>query len=335
MTVKNPILDFRLKLEVELKTKTDNVKGVTIADVYGDPTFGLDMSFEITKDFHSKPTNSTITVYNMSHELYNLILQEGNAFRLSCARGNQDYTPFYIGYPLTMVKIPKETVLTANTGFMKQDANADRAGQNDLETVITLANYGFAHLDKSYRADVTPETIIKDCMEALGLPRGNIDKDIEDTLKKSHIKKGFTSRGEVSKTLDTLGNHFGFTWNTNDMKMNIYGKKHTDTKTYGILLTPENSATPERQDDKFKARTKTVQKANKKKNIKGVKATTIQKEERGFMVRTQLLPYLQVGSTCILRNFGMNDADGTKYIYKLKHVGSNTGELCYTEVYCV
>lgn len=335
MAVK-PILDFRLKLEIQLKNKTDEIRGITIEDVYADPTKGLDIAFKIEKSYANQPSESTITLYNISSDLYNLILEEADAFRLSCARGeNAEYVPFYTGFPLAMVKTAKGTVLTSNKGFMEQDANAGRRGQNDLETNIKLINYGFAKLDKSYQTEVSVDLVIQDCINALGLPKGNIDKNIQETLKNAKLSAGYTSRGEVSKTLNDLGNRFGFTWNTNDMQLNMYDKGHSDIKTYGVLLTPDNSATPERQDDKFKARTKTIQKANKKKGITGIQATSIQKEDRGFMIKTQLLPHLMVGSTCFLKDFGMNDAEGSKYIYKLRHIGSNTGTECYTEIYCV
>ena len=332
MTTK-PIMDFRLKLEIELK---DSPTGIIIEDVYADNTKGLDMDFDIDKSFTTEPTASTIKIYNLSTSTYNLIYEKANAFRLSCARGeNVDYVPFYTGFPIRAVKSGKDTILTSNTGFMAQDANAGRAGQNDLETTITLMNYGFAQLDKSYQSDVTVDFVIQDCINALGLPKGNIDKNIQDALKNTILRKGFSIRGDVSKTLTMLGNRCGFNWNTNDMKLNMYDKKQKDIKTYGILLTPDNSSTPERQDDTFQARTKTIQKASKKKGIKGVKATNIVKQNNGFKIKTQLLPHLQCGATCYLKDFGLAEAEGNKYIYRIRHVGSNTGTECYSEIYCV
>lgn len=332
----NPVMDFRLKLEIELKEKNDDIKGITIADVYGDISQGLDMECHITKSYKNEPTASTIKIYNLSVDTYNLIYEKAVAFRLFCARGkDQDYVPFYTGFPIRTFKAAKETVLTSNQGFMAQDANAGRSGQNDLETEITLMNYGFAQLNKSYQSDVSVDFVIKDCINALGLPLGNIDKNIEDIIKNTILRKGFSIRGDVQKTLTILGNRCGFNWNTNDMKLNMYNKNRDDIKTFGINLTPQNSATPERQDDKFKTCVKVIQKASKKKGIKGVKATTIQKISQGFKIRTQLLPFLQCGSTCFLSDFNMSDASGSKYIYYLEHVANNTGLECYTDIYCV
>lgn len=332
MTHINPVMDFRLKLEIAFK---DNNKGIIIADEYGDITKGLDMDFDIIKSYDNKPTASTITIYNLSTETYNLIYEKADAFRLSCARGkDQDYVPFYTGYPIRSTQIAKQTVLTANQGFMAQDANAGRSGQNDLETHITLMNYGFAQLYKSYQDNVTVEFVINDCIQMLGLSKGNIDTNIMERIKSTSLGKGFSVRGDVSKTLDMLGKRCGFNWNTNDMQLNMYDKNRSDIKTYGIWLTPNNTATPERQDDKFKSRAKTIQNANKKKGIKGVKATEVEKIAQGFMCRTQLLPHLQCGATCYM-DFDMSDARGEKYIYKIHHVGNNVGTECFSEIYCV
>lgn len=322
-----PIMDFRLKLEIELK---DQKNGITIEDVYGSEINGLDIDFSIVKSYENTPQASTITIYNISKDIYNLIYEKADAFRLSCARGaDDDYVPFYIGYPIRAKKIAKSTVLTSNQGFMSQDANAGRAGQNDLETQITLMNYGFAQMFKSYQAGVSTELIINDCIEAFGVAKGNMDNFTHVILP-----KGYTIRGDVSKALNDLGNRCGFNWNMNDMKFNIYDKSRSDIKTYGVVLTPENSATPERQDDKFKARVKTIQKASKKKGIKGAKASNIVRLSQGFKIRTQLLPHLACGGTVYLKDFGFADASGEQYVYKLEHHGNNYGTECYTDIYC-
>ena len=329
------LLDFRLKLEVQLKDKKEDIKGITIADVYGDPTQGLDMEAKIVKSYKNEPTQSTLKIYNLSTSTYNLIYEKGEVFRLSCARGKDaEYIPFYTGFPIRTIKAGKQTVLTSNEGFMKQDANAGRRGQNDLETEITLTNWGFARLYKSYQTGVTAELIMNDCINALGLPKGNIDDNIWNIFSVSNLSEGFTIRGDVQNTLNLMSNWFGFNWNINDMKFNLYDKNQADIKPHGILLTPNNSSTPERQDDVFKSTTKTIQKASKKKGIKGVKETTIQKISQGFAIKTQLLPFLQCGSTCILQGFGITGADGSKYIYKIEHTVNNTGLSAYSVIYC-
>lgn len=323
-----PLLDFRLKLEIDINQEGD--KDIVIADEYGVDYYGLDMDFDIVKSYETRPQASTIKIYNLSKDIYNRIYRQASAFRLSCARGRlADYVPFYTGFPIRATQVSKQTVLTSNQGFMSQDANAGRSGQNDLETEITLMNYGFAQLFKSYQANVSTELIINDCIEAIGLPKGNMD-----TWQNVNIPTGFTIRGDVAKALNELGDRLGFYWNLNDMKFNIYDKNRGQMKVYGLVLTPDNSSTPERQDDKFKSQVKTIQKASKKKGIKGVKQINVNRIKQGFLIKTQLVPHLACGSTVYLKDFGIADASGEKYVYKLRHVGSNTGTECYTEIYC-
>ena len=332
----SPILDFRLKLEIELKDRSGDRKGITIADVYGDPTKGLDMSAHIVKTDDNKPNASTLTIYNLSTDIYNLIYEQANAFRLSCARGeNAEYVPFYTGFPVRSLKTAKGTVQTSNKGFMAQDANAGRAGQNDLETVITLMNYGIAKLYKSYQTEVSANLVLQDCMNALGLPKGNIDTNIQERLDNVFYRAGFTIRGNVSDTLNLIGNQCGFKWNTNDMKLNIYDKYRADIKTYGIKLTPKNSATPERLDDKFKAREKSIQNVTVTKEITGIKGEIPNKTMQGFKIQTGLAPHLQCGSTAVLEDFNITGAEGNKYIYRIEHTVNNTGLDAYTDIYCV
>lgn len=338
--VNSPIMDFRLKLEIELQDRSGDRKGITIADAYADPTKGLDMSAHIIKTDDNKPNASRLTIYNLSTEIYNLIYEQANAFRLSCARGeNADYVAFYTGFPVRALKNAKNTVQTSNKGFMAQDANAGRSGQNDLETVITLMNYGIAKLYKSYQTEVNANLVLQDCMNALGLPKGNIDTNIQERLDNVFYGAGFTIRGNVSDTLNLIGNQCGFKWNTNDMKLNIYDQYRGDIKAYGIKLTPENSSTPERLDDRFKAREKSIQNINANitvtKQINGVKGNIPNKPMQGFKIRTGLLPHLQCGSTAVLEDFNMTGAEGNKYIYRIEHTVNNTGLDAYTDVYCV
>ena len=318
-----PDLDFRLKLEIDCgEGKSD----IIIADEYGNLSKGLDMDFHIVKSFEPKPKESKLTIYNLNIDTYNKIYQNANAFRLSCARGKDvDYTPFYTGYPVRSVRVAKQTVLTSNQGFMSQDANAGRRGQSDLETEISLMSYGFGKLYKSYREPVSTEIIINDCIEAMGLPKGNIDE-----IEHRTMKAGYTIRGNVSTTLDELGKLLGFYWNNNDMQFNLYDKTCNTYKPYGIILNGNNSATPERQDDKFSKKKTTKTKASQA----SVKDYKISRLKQGFMIETMLLPFLQVGSTCRL-DFPMADAQGDKYIYKIIHKGNNYGTQAVTQVFCL
>ena len=76
-----------------------------------------------------------------------------------------------------------------------------------------------------------------------------------------------------------------------------------------------------------------VYSAKKKDGTPQVKQYNITRVKRGFKIETMLLPFLEVGSTVRL-DFPLADAQGDKYVYKVRHTGSNTGTNCITEVYC-
>ena len=155
---------------------------------------------------------------------------------------------------------------------------------------------------------------------------------IQKRLDGVYYRAGHTIRGLVADELTKMGKMVGFRWNTNDMKLNLYDKLRSDIKTYGIKLTPNNSATPERTNDNFKARVQAINDASPKKNTN---STIIEKVMQGFKIKTQLLPHLVVGSTCFLEDFGISGAEGNKYIYKIEHTVNNTGLDAFTEIYCV
>lgn len=311
-----PDLRFRLRLDIAMPNNPDGT-GIRISDDLNNPEKGLDMDFHIIKSTETKPVESTITIYNLSTSTYNKIYQYGEEFTLSCAFSDEDYSVMYRGYPKKATQHSKKTVLTSNQGFMAQDANAGRRGQNDLETEITLINYGFATLNKTYRKPVNTEQILNDCILALGMPKGEMDE-----IKHKDIN-GYRATGNVYKTLTYLGQLLGFDFSINTGRFCAYDKNRKDIKKYGIYLHSANSGIPERQDDKFKVT------GSKKKGYKE------EYKNNGYMIPTRLLPFLQVGSTCMC-DFGFQDCKGLKYIYKLEHSGSNyAGTDMGTKVYCV
>ena len=316
-------LNFRLRLDIAMPNSPDG-KGLRISDDLNDHQKGLDMDFHIVKSTEAKPTESTITIYNLTTKTYDKIYQYGKEFTLSCAFSDEDYTVMYRGYSETYTQHKKKIILTANEGFMAQDANAGRRGQNDLQTEIKLINYGIAQLNKTYRKPVNTETILNDCILALGMPKGEMD-----VIKHKNIN-GYRAVGNVYNTLNYLGQLLGFNFCINSGRFCAYDKTYGQMKKYGIYLHSGNSNTPEKQDDKFIYHA--GRKATKKK---AGRAATTEYQRMGYMIETRLLPFLQVGST-VKCDFKFKDCQGLKYIYKLEHIGSNyAGTEMITRVYCV
>ena len=309
-------LRFRLRLDIAMPDRKGGV-GLRIADDLENPEKGLDMDFHITKTTETKPIESKIVIYNLTTSTYDLIYEYGKEFSLYCAFSDEDYSLIYRGYPQKATQHAKQTVLTSNQGFMAQDANAGRRGQNDLETEITLINYSFATLNKTYRKPVNTEIILNDCILALGIPKGEIDK-----INHKNIN-GYCAKGNVYNTLNYLGQLLGIDFVVNNGSFCAYDKKRQDIKKYGIHLHSGNSSIPERQDDDFSIE------GSKKKGYKQ------EYKNNGYMIETRLLPFLQVGNT-VQCDFKSKNCQGLKYIYKLEHIGSNyAGGNMLTRIYCV
>lgn len=318
----NPDLNFRLRLDIgganiriadNLKEDKETVR------FWVDRESGLDMDFDIVKTDDGAPNESTITIWNLSENTYTNIMNNADAFELYAAWSNDEYALMFRGYPLKALKKAKGTILTSNQGFLKQDANAGRRGQNDLETVITLidglAEYKDARMDKTYYGTVSTETILKDCVETFGIPVGTIAEiNHKDIMGRQYREKSVN-------VLNGLARLLGFKWKIINGMFYIFTQEEPE-EVYGITLNSDNSSTPERQNDKFTT----------KKN-KETKQSTIEKTYNGYMIKTRLLPFLNPG-TWAFCDYGTR-LQGTKYIYKVRHRGNNYGTVAETEIYCV
>lgn len=332
----NPDLNFRLRLDIggaNIRIADKLITNEETGQFYVDRESGLDMDFEIVKSLDKTPNESRITIWNLSDSTYKKIADEADAFELYGAWSNDEYALMFRGYPQKAVKKAKGTILTTNKGFLKQDANASRRGQNDIETVLTLLDgkfeYEDAFLSKTYydpeRQGISTELLLKDCIETLGVPIGTMAE-----IKHIKLMGGMTYRDKTVKILKNLEQQLNF------KSAIINGIFYTFTdgipeQPYGIKLNSGNSSTPERQNDKFITKTKTIVRANKKKGVEGVKQTNVVKTENGFKIETKLLPFLNPGITCYC-DFG-DILTGNKSIYKVKHIGNNYGTNARTEVY--
>nr|DAS99122.1 MAG TPA: tail protein [Caudoviricetes sp.] len=318
----NPDLNFRLRLDIggaNIRIADNLKEDKETGRFWVDRESGLDMDFDIVKTDDGAPNESTITIWNLSENTYTNIMNNADAFELYAAWSNDEYALMFRGYPLKALKKAKGTILTSNQGFLKQDANAGRRGQNDLETVITLidglAEYKDARMDKTYYGTVSTETILKDCVETFGIPVGTIAEiNHKDIMGRQYREKSVN-------VLNGLARLLGFKWKIINGMFYIFTQEEPE-EVYGITLNSDNSSTPERQNDKFTT----------KKN-KETKQTSIEKTYNGYMIKTRLLPFLNPG-TWAFCDFGTR-LQGTKYIYKVRHRGNNYGTVAETEIYCV
>lgn len=324
-------LNFRLRLDIggaDLRIENKIIE--SNGSWYIDPESGLDIDFDITKTWGNTPNESIITICNLNNDTYNKIRDEAEAFELYGAESNNEFALMFRGFPDKQLKRAKKTLITSNEGFMKQGYRAAFRGQNDLPTILKLidgkTNYEDATINKPYYGEVSTELIFNDVIESLGVIKGNIAEDI--TFK---TIKNYSARGKSAKIMNYLAQINGFKWTIMNGVFEAY-TGNPPQQPYGILLDGYNSSTPEKQDDKFKTKNTVLQKKNKKKGVEGKTKTEIIKTEMGYMVETQLIPFLNPGL------FAYCDFDilqGTKFIYKVQHVGNNYGVNCSTKIWVV
>lgn len=324
-------LNFRLRLDIggaDLRIEDKIIE--SNGEWYVDPESGLDIDFDITKTWDKTPNESIITIYNLNSETYNKIYEEATAFELYGAETNNEFALMFRGYPAKQIKQAKKTLITSNEGFMKQGYRAAFRGQNDLPTILKLidgkVSFEDATINKPYYGEVSSELVFNDVIESMGLIKGNIAQDI--TFKPL---KNYSARGKSVAIMNYLAEINGFKWTIMNGVFEAYTGKPPE-QPYGILLDGFNSSTPERQDDKFKTKVTVLQKKNKKKGIVGKSKTEIIKVEKGYMIETQLLPFLNPGYFCYC---DFDILKGTKFIYKVQHIGNNYGVNCSTKVFVV
>ena len=324
-------LNFRLKLDIagaNLRIEDKIVE--SNGQWYIDPESGLDIDFDITKTWGKDANKSIITIYNINNETYNKIYEEATAFELYGAKSNDEFALMFRGYPAKQLKRAKKTLITSNEGFMKQGYRAAFRGQNDLPTILELidgqTNYNDATINKPYYNEVSTEIIFNDVIESLGVIKGHVAEDI--TFK---TLKNYTARGKSASIMNYLAKLNGFKWTIMNGVFEAY-TGNTPQQPYGILLDGFNSTTPERQEDKFKTKSTVLQKKNKKKGIEGKTKTEIIKTEMGYMIETELLPFLNPG---LFAYCDFEILQGIKFIYKVQHIGNNYGVNCLTKVWVV
>lgn len=323
-------LNFRLRLDIagaNLRIEDKIVE--SNGQWYVNPESGLDIDFDIVKSWDKTPNESTITIYNLNSETYNKISQEATAFELYGAKSNDEFALMFRGYPLKQLQRAKKTLITSNEGFMKQDFKASFRGQNDTPTVLTLidgkVNYTDGTINKYYPGKVSSRIIFEDVIESMGLIKGNVAFDI-DFVELNN----YSARGKSVSIMNYLADINGFKWTIMNGLFEAYTGNPPE-QPYGILLDGFNSTTPERQNDKFIIKSEKASK-NKKGTVAGKKDAKIEKTEMGYMIETQLLPFLNPG---VFAYCNFNILEGIKFIYKVQHIGNNYGVNCSTRLWVV
>lgn len=290
-----PSLEFKLKLEIA---------GADIS------IENLDIEFEIIKTNTSELNKSTITIYNVQQETYNILKNKTTAVRLWSKQGESEYSLLFEGYPTATVKHRKNTSRFTKKGKLKKNWHykPDKylepniqlvdTENSDIQLVMDLldskTNYRNAIINKSYKGNTTSTKIINDCISLLGLPVSRISSKLR--VKTFY---NFIARGKVKDVLNQVTRAIGAKWSLQNGNIQILSNNET-MSVKALILNSDNCQTPEFQDDK------------------------------DVVFSTKLLPFVLPADWV---SVDFSDVSGNMPIWKVEHKGSNFGSG-ETRIYC-
>lgn len=304
---KNQDLTFRLRLDIqfdrEIKVKIPNVEdfyqttnGIRFADSVDNKESGIDIDFEIGRTDGSDPSLATITLWNITNDVFNQIANHANAFELYFAKGKEDWGLIFRGTPYFSTQ---ENAVGGNNnsrGFLNKDDAV--GGENDIPTIITLIDslhsFESAVISKSYQGEISTKTIIKDCATAMGVLTG-------DELQSYPNINNYVARGKCSTILREICGKIGCKYIVDNGVLHLYNSD--SPKSYGFLFNKNNSDKPCAEQGK---------------------------EFTTYHFKTMLLPSIRVGQYC---QCDFDVLSGVKQIYKAKLRGNNYGTGCETELW--
>lgn len=300
-------LNFRLRLDIQfdkqVKIAMPNIldffqttNGIRFEDQINNPESGIDIDFEIERTDGADPSLATITLWNITNDIFNQIANHANAFELYCAEGADDWSLIFRGTPYFSTQTGAEGGNNRSRGFLKKDDAV--GGENDIATTITLIDslhaFESASISKSYQGEISAQNIIADCATAMGVLIG-------DELDTYPMMNNYVARGKVRTILREICGKIGCKYIVDNGVLHLFnGNK---PKTYGFLFDGNNSSKPEAEQD-----------------------GTLQ----GHHFVTKLLPSIRAGQYCKCE---FETLSGTKEIYKARLSGNNYGTIAQSEVW--
>ena len=300
-------LNFRLKLDIQFDQnvkiampfisdffKTTN--GIRYEDKIDDPESGIDIDFEIERTDGADPSIATITLWNITNDVFNQIANHTNAFELYGANGAGDWGLIFRGSPFFSTQSGALGGNNSSRGFLKKDDAV--GGENDIATTITLIDslhaFDSAVISKSYQGEISAQNIIADCATAMGVLIG-------DELSQYPIMNNYVARGKVRTVLREICGKIGCKYIVDNGVLHLFNG--SSPKIYGFLFDGTNSSKPEAEQD-----------------------GTLQ----GHHFVTKLLPSIRVGQYC---KCDFDTLSGVKEIYRAIITGNNYGTIGQTEIW--
>lgn len=300
-------LNFRLKLDIQFDRQVkiampflsdffQSTNGIRFEDSIDNPESGIDIDFEIERTNSSDPSLATLTLWNISNDVYNQIANYANAFELYAARGSDDWGLIFRGTPYKSTQKDSKGGNNRSRGFLKRDDA--KGGENDVPTILTLIDslhaFTSATISKSYQGTVSSKTILKDCATAMGVLIGD-EVDFYPDMN------NYVARGKVRNVLREICGKIGCHYIVDDGVLNLYNDGSVEK--HGFLFNAENSSRPRFEQNE---------------------------KEKGYHFVTQLLPNIRAGQSC---KCDFDTLSGIKQIYKVRITGNNYGTSGETEIW--
>lgn len=166
----------------------------------------LRVGFEIERSARSAPNTATIHLHNLSRESQSLVEEAAEALVVIEAGYREERTQIFRG-----------AVLRARAG---RESPA-RSARDGIEVVTTVeasdagVEYRRARIARSYQPGVSVSTVLRDCVEALGLGRGNL-AEVEAFAAldggQTSYPEGTVLAGQASRELTRILRSYGLTW---------------------------------------------------------------------------------------------------------------------------
>lgn len=274
----------------------------------------LDISVKIEKTNETSPNYCTVTIYNLSEDTNNNILQNLTGARVYLAQGQE--TAFQLVFqgdlrdikkykkPTKSSAKPRKKKKKAATPHYNEPSITTEYDDTDIKTVIELQDGKKASLNdnlfiKSYKGYVSNKTVINDILNtfrANNVPIGKID-----SLPEIQYNNGKVYHGSAVSLLNSLCARAGGSFYIQNGAISITNSLKSAPSNIGLVFNGNNCARPDEEKD-F--------------NIK---------------LETPLVPSLNPNDWVTL---DFKNISGPHKIYKIESEFDNFGEACGSEIIC-
>ena len=206
----------------------------------------LDIDVSIKMTDQDKPNECSVTIWNLSDTSLSAINDKTVGIRVCFSKWNEEYKLAFEGNLRTLTKHRKKTQKSKKTRFNRPSITNQVSGA-DVGTTIVLNesynDYMELHFSKSYKGEITTETIINDMIDSSGYPVSYIGELKHRTYKNSKVV-----HGPLRRVMFEILQELGATYTFQNGVIQILSRDAEKTNPV-IVFTSRDVDTPEELDD--------------------------------------------------------------------------------------